>query len=65
MKKILILFQSLILMSILSGTAFAAPSCSKWMPQPDGSQWRLCVGDDGRQYCESAKGGQISRVKCS
>jgi hypothetical protein len=46
-------------------TAFVAPSCSKWMPQPDGSLWRLCVGHDGRQYCESAKGNLITRVKCN
>ena len=56
-----------ILMTTLVGTgtaALAAPSCTNWLPQSDGSQWRTCVGDDGRQYCESAKNGQVSRVSC-
>jgi hypothetical protein len=56
-----------IAIAVLSFTAtfaVAAPSCTNWMKQPDGSQWRTCVDDKGKQYCESAKNGQISRVSC-
>lgn len=34
-------------------TAFAAPSCTDWLKQTDGSYFRTCVGDDGKQYCET------------
>jgi len=33
-------------------------------PQPDGSTWRTCVGDDGKQYCEQCKNTSCSRVVC-
>ena len=34
-------------------------------PQPDGSLWRTCVGDDAQRYCELCKSGQCSRVGCN
>lgn len=48
----------------LTGVAWAAPVCTAWMPQPDGSSWRSCVADDGTRYCESCKDNQCSRVTC-
>ena len=42
----------------------AEPSCTEWSQQNDGSYWRTCVGDDGRQYCESSYNDYITRVKC-
>jgi hypothetical protein len=51
-------------LSIISTIALAAPSCTGWMKQPDGSYWRTCVDDKGRQYCEQSKNGHISRVRC-
>jgi hypothetical protein len=48
-----------------SGPALAAPSCTGWMAQSDGSEWRTCVDDDGRQYCERKYNGYITRVSCS
>lgn len=54
------------LLATLAGVAYAADSCSNWMPQPDGTEWRTCVDDHGKQYCEQKnKDGSISRVKCS
>ena len=44
--------------------AEAAPSCTEWMKQDNGCEWRTCVGDDGKQYCEEKCGDTISRVKC-
>jgi len=41
------------------------PRCSDWAKQEDGSYWRICVDDNGRQYCEVSKNGTVSRVKCS
>lgn len=40
-------------------------NCADWMKQFDGSQWRICVGDDGRRHCEQSKNGSISRISCS
>ena len=51
-------------LSFTAGMALAAPSCTNWMRQEDGSQWRTCVDDKGQQYCESAKDGSVSRVSC-
>lgn len=53
-----------LLLAALSGAALAADSCSNWMKQADGSEWRTCVDDGGRQYCEQKKDGHISRVSC-
>jgi hypothetical protein len=52
------------LLSIIATLALAAPSCTGWMKQNDGSYWRTCVDDKGRQYCESSKNGRVSRVSC-
>ncbi len=52
-------------MLTLTGTlAYAAPSCTDWMLQSDGSYFRTCVDDQGRQYCESSSNGHVSRVSC-
>lgn len=53
-----------VVLSFTALAAAAAPSCTNWMRQSDGSQWRTCVDDKGQQYCESAKDGRISRVSC-
>lgn len=29
----------------------AAPSCTPWMDQGDGTSWRSCVNDDGTTHC--------------
>lgn len=44
--------------------SWAEPSCVD-APQPDGTVWRTCVGDDGRTYCESCSNGYCSRVSCN
>lgn len=57
-------YALIIALSASSPMALAEPSCTNWITQSDGSQWRTCVGDDGKQYCEVAKDGHISRVSC-
>lgn len=46
------------------GAAYAAPSCTDWVRQSDGSYFRTCVDDNGKQYCEELKDRSISRVSC-
>jgi hypothetical protein len=44
---------------------FAVPSCTDWTLQTDGTYWRTCVDDQGRQYCEQTVDKKtITRVKC-
>jgi len=50
----------------LQSLAQAAPNCTPWMKQYDGSWWRECVDDNGQMYCESCapSGSPCSRVPC-
>lgn len=50
--------------SLFTSSALAVPSCTDWMKQNDGSYFRTCVDDSGKQYCESSYKGHISRVSC-
>ena len=48
--------------------AFAADSCTEWMDQGDGTSWKECVDDDGKQTCYSVNNtpGSVARkVSCS
>jgi len=48
--------------------AFAADSCTEWMDQGDGTSWKECVDDDGKQICYSVNNtpGSVARkVSCS
>ncbi|HEX9857636.1 MAG TPA: hypothetical protein VGA75_04715 [Paracoccaceae bacterium] len=60
------------LMLIAGGmTAFpasAAPSCTDWMDQGNGTSWATCVGDDGVQRCyliSNTPGSIAYEVNCS
>ena len=63
MKKFWISFAFAAL-ALMGTVALAAPSCTGWMKQADGSYWRTCVDDRGRQYCQRMWKGHISRVAC-
>jgi hypothetical protein len=55
-------------MSMLSAAALAAPSCSNWMWQTDGSYWQQCVNDDGSRHCYRAtddSGSNATEISCS
>ena len=48
--------------------AVAAPSCTEWMDQGDGTSWKECVNDDGTQVCYRINNtpGSVSRkVPCT
>jgi tetratricopeptide (TPR) repeat protein len=42
----------------------AAPDCTNWMTQHNGSKYRLCMDEKAQHYCEQAKDGAVSRVTC-
>jgi len=45
--------------------AAAEPSCGLWNRQPNGCDDRVCVGDDGRTYCEEVCGtGPVTKIAC-
>ena len=50
-------------LSLAGSTASAAPSCTTWLKQADGTEFRTCVGDDGKQYCESTSDGGKTAVR--
>jgi len=52
------------LLAALAAAAFAKPECTDWVRQKDGSHFRTCVGDDGRQYCEKLVDRVATRVSC-
>lgn len=62
--KIFLFTSFLVVATLAASFASAAPTCTKWMLQTDGSYFRTCVGDDGKQYCEQSKSGTVSRVSC-
>lgn len=64
MKYLGLVLAGIVALSVGTTMAMSAPSCTQWMRQTDGSVWRTCVGDNGRQYCESCKGNHCSRVAC-
>lgn len=67
MKYLTLLGVCVAVLSINTSNAVAADSCTDWLKQSDGTYWRTCVDDNGRQYCQqlSADGKTISTVKCS
>jgi hypothetical protein len=53
---------------VVPRVAFAEDSCTEWMDQGDGTSWKECVGDDGKQTCYSINNtaGSVARkVSCS
>jgi len=56
---------------IVAGTtcdiAMAAPSCSPWLDQGNGTSWRECVNDDGTTHCyviSNQPGSVAQEVRC-
>jgi hypothetical protein len=45
--------------------AMAVDSCQDWVKQTDGSYWRTCVDDKGRQYCQTSVNNKVTTVSCS
>lgn len=48
--------------------ALAAPSCTDWMDQGDGTSWKECVNDDGSTHCykiSNSPGSTAYEVTCN
>jgi hypothetical protein len=64
MKKVALLALVAASLFGIGAMALAAPSCTGWMKQNDGSYWRTCVDDKGRQYCQRSYRNHVSNVSC-
>ena len=50
---------------MITVSLFAVPVCTDWTLQADGTYFRTCVDDQGRQYCEQTVDKKtVTRVKC-
>jgi hypothetical protein len=59
------LYSLLMLASASIGSAaLAEDSCTNWLLQSDGSEWRQCVRDNGSVYCQRRANGQITNISC-
>jgi hypothetical protein len=57
---------SVLLMALagVSGSHNVTPSCGPWIPQTNGTYWRMCIDEQNQQYCESRSGRTIQRINC-
>ncbi len=57
---------SVLLMALgsISGSTSIMASCGPWMPQTNGTYWRMCVDQQNQQYCEARSGQAIQRITC-
>ena len=39
-------------------------TCGPWVPQTNGTKWRICTDGQGFRYCELKSGSNISRMVC-
>ena len=54
-------------LSMLAAIAQAAPACSPWLLQADGSYWQRCINDDMSVHCWRASdntGSNAVEIKC-
>ena len=66
-NSVIALVLAAVSVTTLATIAYAAPSCTQWMDQGNGTSWRECVNDDGSQHCyviNNAKGSVAREVKC-
>ena len=60
MRRIIFAFVAL----SLTGSASAVATCGPWIPQSNGTAWRLCTSDQAVRYCELKSGRHIRRMVC-
>jgi len=39
-------------------------NCGPWVPQTNGTKWRMCVDQNNDRYCELKSGRTITRFDC-
>ena len=53
------------LMALVASANLPAPgTCGPWVPQTNGSKWRLCLTDQGQQYCQLKHGRKQVLMEC-
>jgi len=40
------------------------PTCGPWVPQTNGTSWRMCTDSNNQRYCELKSGQAITRFEC-
>ena len=48
----------------LSARAPDPSNCGPWVPQTNGTKWRMCVDQNNQRYCEMKLGRTITRFAC-
>lgn len=60
MRRLFVLVFAL----VLGGQAPAPGTCGPWVPQTDGTKWRMCTDAHNQQYCELKTGSKTTRITC-
>jgi hypothetical protein len=66
-NSVIALVLAAVSVTTLATIAYAAPSCTQWMDQGNGTSWRECVNDDGTTHCyviNNTAGSVAREVKC-
>lgn len=58
------LLAAMTMASWCGSPAIAADSCTNWLAQGGGVEWRQCVRDNGSRYCQERRGTTITNVRC-
>ena len=48
----------------VSAQAPAPGTCGPWVPQTNGTKWRMCTDLQNQRYCELKTGSRITRFDC-
>ena len=48
----------------IASSATAVPPCGPWIPNTNGTSWRMCTDAQGERYCELDVGSKIKRITC-
>ena len=58
----------LALVAFVSVAAVPAPpapgTCGTWVPQTNGTAWRMCTDMHNNNYCEYRTGGRVLMMEC-
>ena len=54
---------ALALLSFASSAA-AEATCGRWVPQTNGTKWRLCTDGQNVRFCELKAASKITRFAC-
>ena len=61
MRRLMILAVALV---SFTSSAAAQATCGPWIPNTNGTKWRLCTDAKGLHFCELKTGSKITRFAC-